>query len=362
MARRPRQPGNTNALYAGHGIGEWYGAVLRNLPVGQRNARGHNPRQFPQEGKWLCPFTVSFPPAAPRRGRLPNFECTKPGGVCSLRSFYSRPNTKGVEVATGFGPLTSTCPYRFVQDGTVFNHIALDVLGAAPGQFSYVKEIGFLQRVASPMLYPERWFGMLGLDAAGEEAAPAPEVDDAAGQPAAIDDPENVGRIDTLLVDANDPSNWCAVELQAVYFSGKAMPPDIAALRGQTAPVGANAPPPLPLPVGLRRPDFRSSGPKRLLPQLQIKVPALRRWGKKMAVVVDAPFFNSLGPMEDAGHISNSDIVWCVVDYGETEEGTIAPLRVCGTVHTTLESAIVGLTAGQPVTKPLFEERIRAKL
>ena len=48
-----------------------------------------------------------------------------------------------------------------------------------------------------------------------------------------------------------------------------------------------------------------------------------------MAVVVDVPFFNSLGPMEDAGHISNSDIVWCVVDYGETEEGNrCAALRL----------------------------------
>ena len=87
-----------------------------------------------------------------------------------------------------------------------------------------------------------------------------------------------------------------------------------------------------------------------------------------MVVVVDVPFFNSLGPMETVADISNCDIVWCVVDYGETEEGTAAPLRVCEPVqqgkrlYTTLESAITGLTAGRPVSKPTFEARISRKL
>ncbi len=362
MARRPRPPGNLDPTYVGYGIGEWYGSVLRNLNVAERNARGHNPRVPPLQGRWPCPFTTSFDDAAPRRGKQANLTCTKPGGVCSLRSFFTLPDDGNEEVPAGFGPLTCTCPYRFVQDGTAFNRIAADVLGVAAGQYHYVKEVGFLQRVPSPMRFPEQQFGMVGMNAAeAAQAAPAPQAD--AAQPAAIDDPENVGRIDTLLVDMNDPTNWCAVELQAVYFSGKEMPPDIAALTVQEDPgAGANAPLPLPLPAGNRRPDFRSSGPKRLLPQLQIKVPSLRRWGKKMVVVVDAPFFNSLGPMEEAGHISNSDIVWCVVDYQETEEDVLAPLYVRGMVSTTLESAIVGLTAGRPVTKPTFEERIIQKL
>ena len=37
----------------------------------------------------------------------------------------------------------------------------------------------------------------------------------------------------------------------------------------------------LPFPIG-QRPDYRSSAPK-IMPR-QIKVPALRRWGKKMVV------------------------------------------------------------------------------
>jgi hypothetical protein len=99
-----------------------------------------------------------------------------------------------------------------------------------------------------------------------------------------------------------------------------------------------------------------------LLPQLQIKVPTLRRWGKKMAVIVDAGFFNSLGPMEHVDHVSNADIVWCIVTYNETPTGAAAPLRVSALINTTLESAIVGLTAGKAVTKPEFERRIEQKL
>ena len=51
----------------------------------------------------------------------------------------------------------------------------------------------------------------------------------------------------------------------------------------------------LEFPSDVRCPDWRSSGAKRLMPQLQIKVPTLRRWGAKLAVAVDAPFFASLG-------------------------------------------------------------------
>src|SRR3990172_7461137 len=73
----------------------------------------------------------------------------------------------------------------------------------------------------------------------------------------------------------------------------------------------------LPFPVGKRRPDYRSSGPKRLMPQLQIKVPTLRRWGKKMAVVVDGDFFGSMGRMNFADDMSNCDVAWFVVNYSE---------------------------------------------
>ena len=115
----------------------------------------------------------------------------------------------------------------------------------------------------------------------------------------------------------------------------------------------------MPFPALMRRPDYRSSGPKRLMPQLQTKVPTLRRWGKKMAVVVDRSFFNALGKMEDVRDISNCDIAWFIVSFDEsTDPIKLVRESVC---FTTLERAVEGLTGGVPVTLDEFEKRIKEK-
>jgi len=163
-----------------------------------------------------------------------------------------------------------------------------------------------------------------------------------------------VGRIDNVLVRPDTATlEWCAVETQAVYFSGDTMATEFAALRGHAGPA-------LPFPAGKRRPDYRSSGPKRLLPQLQIKVPSLSRWGRRVAVVVDDGFFRALGPMNQATDLSNADIVWFVVRYEAT--GGEMHLRPAFTHMTTLERAVEGLTAAKVVTRETFETRIREKL
>ena len=96
------------------------------------------------------------------------------------------------------------------------------------------------------------------------------------------------------------------------------------------------------------------------MPQLQIKVPTLRRWGKKMAVVVDSDFFEAIGAMDHVPDVSNCDIAWFVVRY--IEAGTKATLTRDKVQFTTLERAVEGLTAGTPVNLDVFEARIRQKL
>src|SRR5436190_19309408 len=91
----------------------------------------------------------------------------------------------------------------------------------------------------------------------------------------------------------------------------------------------------LPFPTKTRRPDYRSSGPKRLMPQLQIKVPSLRRWGKKMAVVVDESFFRALGKMDAVPEPSNADIAWFIVEL--VPGGQTAKLQWKHVIYTTLE-------------------------
>jgi hypothetical protein len=151
------------------------------------------------------------------------------------------------------------------------------------------------------------------------------------------------------------PMEWCAVEIQAVYFSGDSMKGEFKAFADASVEW-------VVFPAGRRRPDYRSSAPKRLMPQLQIKVPTLRRWGKKMGVVVDRAFFDSVGEMDNVADISNADIAWFIVDFEEVP-GSKNSRIVRGEVrYTTLERSVEGLTGGTPVPKSAFEERISEKL
>lgn len=246
--------------------------------------------------------------------------CTKSGGVCSLQLLSD--DSGEVRGVTGErGMVRALCPYRFHQDNAIFKHVGQRLLDdAAPHQ---IGEVGFLESTGN-------------LDS-------APGAD--------------VGYIDMILVShpqvEQTPLKWAAVEIQAVYFSGREMDIEFRHMR-DTGGV-------LSMPKASRRPDYRSSGPKRLMPQLQIKVPTLRRWGKKMAVIVDLPFFRSMGEMRPVSHVSNADIVWFLVDFPETAKGSLRSLTVVDEIYTTLESAIEGLTGGVPVSLDEFEERIRTK-
>ncbi|MHB1200593.1 MAG: NotI family restriction endonuclease [Polaromonas sp.] len=165
-----------------------------------------------------------------------------------------------------------------------------------------------------------------------------------------------------ILVDTSstneDELRWVAAEIQAVYFSGREMASEFKAISQNVADGGDG----LIWPTEVRRPDYRSSGPKRLMPQLQIKVPTLRRWGKKMAVLVDEAFFQSLGKMEPVGDLSNADIAWFRVSFSITPATRRYQIERGGVLLTTLEESVKGLTAGAPVSRAVFEARIKQKL
>lgn len=262
-------------------------------------------------GELPCPF----------RTDVAHPTCTKPGGVCSLRLYTDDDGTFRV-VDGDRGMIRALCPYRFHQDNTAFRHIGTRLLDdPAPTQAG---EVGFLESTGN--------------------------LDSAAG--------EDVGRIDMILVAreslTEDDLDWCATEIQAVYFSGREMAIEFRDIEARAGVAG--------MPVEGRRPDYRSSGPKRLMPQLQIKVPTLRRWGKKMAILVDRAFFMSMGEMRRVEHISNCDVVWFLADFVRGEGDPIYRLEIVDEFGTTLESAIEGLTGGEPVSLEEFEARIRRKI
>ena len=265
MARRRSTSGPKRRF----GIGEWYGKVLTHLSAGDRQtfaalqATGQTPP--------VCPFQSADEPIV----------CTKKGGVCTLRLYQE--STSGVASIVGGseGRLCTICPNRFEENQAMNRWVGETILGSSAPDI--VNEVGFLERVSS------------------ETAGTGMRGDD-------------VGRIDkVLVVPGSKPLAWCALEVQAVYFSGDAMTKEWPSLRQHIA-AG------IPFPIGRRRPDYRSSGPKRLMPQLQIKVPSLRRWGKKMAVVVDLDFWEALGPMDEVSDVSSCDIAWFILRYAERSD------------------------------------------
>jgi Restriction endonuclease NotI len=226
--------------------------------------------------------------------------CSKKGGVCLLRLYDSQDDGAATCSTGDAGKLVTVCPLRFNQESIVFDWVGQVIL--ATSRPHVLGEVRFLRRIK---VEPEQ-------DESEQEQGKAVRKER-----------EDVGNIDNVLVHPTlSPIHWCVLEIQSVYFSGEKMP----ALFSHIAHWEESA---IPFPDRTRRPDFRSSGPKRLMPQLQIKVPTLRRWGKKMAVVVDEQFFNKLGEMDEIPHpsdISNCDIIWFVMGFDENQDQNAAGL------------------------------------
>lgn len=322
-----------------YGVGEWYGHVVATAPAATLNALANDSKKPLKQVDRPCPFRETVEPGA---------KCNKKGGVCSLQ-IHRQDDAGGVSAV---GSFITTCPSRFWQNADIFRWIGQEVIGTPIP--TIIKEVDFLESVVipdAPAAAPAVAMAPAAASVAEEGADAEAELEDEADEEAepevkaAEKERDAVGRIDTVLVHPDKPSEWLALELQAVYFSGAGMPSHLKQYETATG---------LVFPDKNRRPDFRSSGPKRLMPQLQTKVPTLRRWGRKMAVVVDLPFFKSLGPIISVPHLSNSDIAWYVVDY----HPTTGAMTLHSRVYTTLEISVEALTAGIPKSREAFEEKL----
>ena len=112
-------------------------------------------------------------------------------------------------------------------------------------------------------------------------------------------------------------------------------------------------------PIGERHADYRSSSHKRLMPQLMTKVPALRRWGKRVMVAIHEDFFSWLPECPRLDH-SNAELTWLV--YRGQDTGDAYHLSLLETVSTTLEGAVQSLTAAVPPPREEFERQLQSAL
>jgi len=95
------------------------------------------------------------------------------------------------------------------------------------------------------------------------------------------------------------------------------------------------------------------------MPQLQVKGPTLRRWGTKLAVAVDRPFFEAIGgssssPSQD---LNDGDIIWLVPQITDDYRLIKYHWEVLS-----LEESSDKLLSAETVKRHEFEDTLRAKL
>lgn len=251
-----------------YGIAEWFGKDIVTMTSDERLAAAKaalSQRDDDEPDVPRCPFMQSLQYGAP---------CNKVGGVCSIRKYA---DGEDGPVSLEDQPVT-TCPSRFRErTNGVDMFSSIGELLFDDAQPLVVKEVPFLEKRGAPE---------------GKNRA---------------------GRIDWIVMPRNSASQedpqWAAVETQAIYFSGDNIWLDVEDYLAN--------PSSLRRPVGQRRPDYRSSGPKRLSPQLDVKAPRIGRWGRNTVVVVDAYFWSQMPGLDETKQLDpeNDEVIWFVVRY-----------------------------------------------
>ena len=282
------------------GIAEWFGEPLLALPPSRRTELARCATQ--RDNAPRCPF---------QKG---NVACAKKGGVCSIQQYEASSDGR---IAGTVGQPVVVCPRRFQESRTLLEWLA-DVVGLDASDTWVAREVPFMKGTRT-------------------------------GKPA--------GKID-LVVSGPHQSDfrWYGLEIQAVYFSGKGMSGEFERMLDDDVVTP-------PFPNEVRRPDWRSSSAKRLMPQLEIKVPTLRRWSSKLAVAVDSQFFESIGgPSENPTQdLNEGDIIWLVPEFERRTDHSIRITRGHWEVLT-LEASRPRLLAAETIPRSDFEDTLRRKL
>jgi hypothetical protein len=214
--------------------------------------------------------------------------CTKQGikdplGICSL---------------TDGKTATVVCPTRFIERGIMFRDAARIAFGNG----------------ATCVAVPE--VRVLDVVRAGKR--------------------KKIGKVDFLIAQIEDGEavDFAALEVQAVYISGKSIKPFFKKYI-KTGTLTDD---------GKRRPDFRSSAQKRLMPQLALKVPIFRRWGKRFFVATDDMFFAELPAMRPQSP-GNGEVTWLTYAFERQAAGGYQ-MKTSAIVHTLWDDVEIALREG----------------
>lgn len=283
-----------------YGIAEWYGNNFMTLSVPDRLELAAHALRDETSDAPCCPFQKQQ-------------RCQKAGGVCAIRKYAGRNG----RIVKPIGDMVVTCPRRFEQDDLVLSWLA-DIVGIEPSRAHFAMEVPLMQHGKTGKL---------------------------------------AGKSDFVIAESRHGRLvWHGLENQAVYFSGVKMEHDFLVLNNDEQEQA-------PFPQKVRRPDWRSSSMKRLMPQLQIKGSTLRRWGAKLAVCVDRHFFDYIGgpSSQPSRDLDLGDVIWMVPEFKDAGSGCHRMSRGHWEVMT-LEDTATRLNADKTVTKSAFEESLHQKL
>jgi len=238
--------------------------------------------------------------------------CPLRDGACNKSSMA---DPIGICTLTAGQRATCLCPNRFLQSSQVFGDAARIAFGS-PIRFVAVPEVRILR----------------------------------------VEGGRRIGKVDYLLGKLNtddEPSDFAALEVQATYFSGRTIRPAMEYyLRYKS----------LNPDDCRRRPDYRSCAQKRLMPQLQLKVPIFRRWGKRFFVAVDSLFFGAL-PRFKSVPAANTEITW--LSYPIAKHANAFVMGRCNVHYSLWDDVLESLGEGEgPEPKEIMGElmsRMRGK-
>jgi hypothetical protein len=174
---------------------------------------------------------------------------------------------------------------------------------------------------------------------------------------------KSAGNIDVVLVSYDSEGkihDFGALEIQAVYISGNVRDPFVAFMkqvRGNKQFDWSGQP-------NYPRPDFLSSSRKRLAPQLLYKGGILNAWGKKIAVVIQKCFFETLPEMKRVPRDS-AGIGWFVYDLcpdvNENVSDKLSLVKV-DEVYSEFDEALISITKPQIGSIDVFLAQLQDKL
>ena len=325
------------------GIAEWFGKRFFTLTPEERQDMAQIGMK--KKGRPLCPFQEG------------NRTCSKGSGVCSIKLYGKGDNNRAVDLEDT--PII-TCPKRF-EEGLLLISWLAEIVESKDSNVQIAKEVPFLinpdtKKPAGKIDFilatgegdSSRWFALVPFPDGLVDTGKSPPTRDSRlrgndGQVKRVSGIRHI-QVETVL------------EIQAVYMSGNSIQSQFEILENddQETP---------PYPDENRRPDWRSSSAKRLMPQLRTKVPVIRQWGNKVSIALDSQFFQHLGGPSPEGQtqITEGDIIWMIptMRLGDDERYHLDRGHYEVLVLAETEKKLL---SADNITKAEFEESLKKKL